>query len=321
MKKMIALSVAALMAVSLAGCGAIHRGVEKVLGMADASKAPSASTSAPTTHTPDKPDDADKPSQSKTPTGDSELGFTVEEAVLVDQNDVKITLTGVESSFSGPDFKMLVENNRDEPITVQVRNASVNGIMVDPVCSTDVSPGKKTNDTIGFWDWDLEAAGIQTIGQFEFEFLIFNEDTFDDIFQTDPITIRTSADGTFEQAFDENGTVVHDADGLQIVVQRLMPQDEDDADTEVLVYIRNDSDRDITVMVEEASVEGYTVDPAFSCDVMAGKRAYPLLRIDQDDLESNGLSALTSLSVSFDIADMDSWETIVTTKETEISFE
>lgn len=316
MKKIIALAMAALLAISLAGCGAIQRGVEKVL---ESVSGPEASSAAPTV----APEKNGENSDAEVPSDAPGVDFTVEETVLVDQDDVKITLTGVESSFSGPDFKMLVENNRDEPITVQVRNASVNGIMIDPVCSTDVSAGKKVNDTIGFWDWDLESAGIETIGQFEFEFLIFNEETFDDIFQTDPIVIRTSADGAFEQAVDETGAVVHDADGIKIVVRHLMPQEDEDASSgpEVLVYIRNDTDRDITVLVKEASVDGFTLDPTFACDVLAGKKAFPLMRFDQEDLDANDISALTKLEVSFEVSDLDSWDTLVTTGEAEVSFE
>ena len=55
----------------------------------------------------------------------------MEQTVLVDQDNVVITATGMDESVFGLELKLLIENNSDTNLTFQVRNASVNGYMAD----------------------------------------------------------------------------------------------------------------------------------------------------------------------------------------------
>ena len=60
---------------------------------------------------------------------------TIEETVLLDESGIKITATGLEDGWLGTDLKLLIENNGDTNVTVQARNSSVNGFMVDTMMS------------------------------------------------------------------------------------------------------------------------------------------------------------------------------------------
>ena len=68
---------------------------------------------------------------------------TIEEQVLYDANDIKITTTGLEDGLMGTELKLLLENNSAKNITVQARNANVNGYMVDTMMSVDVAAEKR----------------------------------------------------------------------------------------------------------------------------------------------------------------------------------
>lgn len=63
------------------------------------------------------------------------------EQVLIDSNGIKITFKGMDYSdgIFGPEVKLLIENNTDKNYTVQVRNFSVNGFMIETSMSTDVN--------------------------------------------------------------------------------------------------------------------------------------------------------------------------------------
>ena len=84
------------------------------------------------------------------------------EQVLIDSNGIKITFKGMDYSdgIFGPEVKLLIENNTDKNYTVQVRNFSVNGFMIETSMSTDVNAGKKANDTIIIENWSLEDNSI-----------------------------------------------------------------------------------------------------------------------------------------------------------------
>ena len=74
-----------------------------------------------------------------------------ESKVLFEDSTVRITYTGTdEESWMGKGLKVTIENLSDKNISVQTREASVNGIMDDPYFSCDVASGKTANDTIYF---------------------------------------------------------------------------------------------------------------------------------------------------------------------------
>ena len=103
-------------------------------------------------------------------------------------NNIRITYTGFDSdSWISQKVKFRVENNSDKEYTVQVRDVSVNGFMMEPICSCDVLSGKKANDEITFWNSDLKENGIERIEHIEFKFHIYH--TYKDYFDTDVIII------------------------------------------------------------------------------------------------------------------------------------
>jgi hypothetical protein len=70
--------------------------------------------------------------------------------VLLDEAGIKITAPSLElqDEMWGPELKVLVENNTDQNITLQVKYAAVNDIMVTAMLYTDIQAGKKANESI-----------------------------------------------------------------------------------------------------------------------------------------------------------------------------
>lgn len=111
--------------------------------------------------------------------------------VLVDQDGILITYNGLqENELWGQELKITIENNTDQPITVQTRDVSLNGYMIDPILSADVAAGKKSNSTITIMESDLEANGITTFETIELRLIAINSDTWDDVLDSELITIN-----------------------------------------------------------------------------------------------------------------------------------
>ena len=91
--------------------------------------------------------DSDESEEVALETEDNNIRETVEEQVLLDQDDIKITLKSLDfDGFYGPELKVLIENNSDKSIIVQTRDSSVNDIMIETMFSCNVAAGKKAND-------------------------------------------------------------------------------------------------------------------------------------------------------------------------------
>ena len=79
--------------------------------------------------------------------------IAIEEQEIYNDNGIVITATGlVLDGFTGPEITLLIENNSDKNITVQTRNSSVNGYMMDLQMSCDVVAGKKANDEMSIME-------------------------------------------------------------------------------------------------------------------------------------------------------------------------
>ena len=142
---------------------------------------------------------------------------TIEEQVLFEGNDIKITATGMEDGLFGTELKLLIENNSSKTVTIQARNSNVNGFMVDTMMSADVAAGKKANDSLTFQTSGLKDCGIETIATMEFSFHIMDAETWEDIVDTDMIIVNTSVASTYVQEVDDSGEVLVEANGVKIV--------------------------------------------------------------------------------------------------------
>lgn len=111
--------------------------------------------------------------------------------IAYEENGIKIVIKGLaeDESIFGPSIVVYIENTSDQDITVQSRDASINGFMVDSIFSCDVAAGKRAIDTITFLESDLEENEITAINDVELAFHIFDMTDWDTIADTDTIQI------------------------------------------------------------------------------------------------------------------------------------
>lgn len=110
--------------------------------------------------------------------------------VVFDEKDVKITYQRAQESIIGPAYRFYIENNTDKRISVQARNATVNGEDISPKFNCIVMPGKAAVHAMAFKLADLSDNDIETITQITFKIVIYDTDGFDDIAVSDAIVIE-----------------------------------------------------------------------------------------------------------------------------------
>lgn len=115
--------------------------------------------------------------------------------VLYDANGITIVckgfVPGSEDGWDDPKVKFLITNDTDKNITVQVRDVSVNGFMIDPTCSEDVAASKKMNGDMSWLQMYFDENGITEVETIEFYFHIYESDgDWDTIADSDIITLN-----------------------------------------------------------------------------------------------------------------------------------
>lgn len=130
-----------------------------------------------------QPSNQNKPSAPSTPVS----------TVLMDKNGIKITYTGVkigEKSYDADEITLKIENHSDKDQTVQVRDFSINGIMFDPIFSSNVAKGKTEIGSIYMNKSSLADKSITSINSFEFKFKVFEQDDWLKEFDSDVIKVN-----------------------------------------------------------------------------------------------------------------------------------
>ena len=112
--------------------------------------------------------------------------------VAYEGNGLKIVVKGLseDDSLLGPGIVVYIANSGKESVTVQTRDVSINGFMVDAIFSSEVAGGKHAVDSITFLSSALEDNGITDIQSVELSFHVFKTDNWDTIVDTEVVTIN-----------------------------------------------------------------------------------------------------------------------------------
>lgn len=197
MKKFISLLLVMMLALSFAACGG---NTESPTASPNAEQQTEAATPTDNQQTVDETPTVEP---TGTPEGSSEeLGAfnknaVLEETVMYDENDVKITATGLSYTSYYVELELTIENNSDKDLSFTSGSLgyccnSINGYMVsNGYLYCDVPAGKKAKDSISFSYDDLMLYGINEIADMEIGFEITDDD-YNETY-TDPCQITTSA--------------------------------------------------------------------------------------------------------------------------------
>lgn len=234
---------------------------------------------------------------------------TIDEQTLVDQDDIVITATEyVTDSIWGDGIKLLLENNSDKDITVGCNALIVNDYMITDLFVSEVAAGKKSNETLYLSSTQLKAAGIENVGKIEIYFHIYDSSTFDTVFDSECVTIETSAYANMDTTPNDAGTELYNQDGIRIVGKTV---DENSFwGTAILLYLENNSEKNVGISVDDMSINGFMMSPFFSTTVYGGKKSINDITVFSSDLEENGIETIEKVELKFHIYDADSYSTI-----------
>ena len=96
--------------------------------------------------------------------------------------------------------------------------------MISNLFVCEVASGKKVNKELSFSSSELKAAGITSVGEVEATFHVYNTDTWDTFYDTDIVSIKTSA-------YDPSAFVPNDSgkelfnDGVIRIVGKYVDED------------------------------------------------------------------------------------------------
>lgn len=131
---------------------------------------------------------------------------TIEENVLYDENDIKITAKELTYDTFSAKLSVTVENNSDKELSYSCGSSgyhvnSINGYMVDDgYVNGDIAAGQSVTEEIPFKFSSMNVYGITEIADIEIGFS-FCDDNYNYIY-TDPLQVKTSIADSYD--YSEN---------------------------------------------------------------------------------------------------------------------
>ena len=219
----------------------------------------------------------------------------ITETVILDEKGVKVTAKSISyGGWFGPELKLLIENNSGKDLTFSSRDESVNGYMISGSMVAEIANGKKKNDSISFSEDDLSICGIGGIAE-------------------------TNIADIYHQNYEHSGTTIYDKNGVKIVVIGL--HEDGWLGPEMYMYIENNTKKNISLYVDDLSVNGFMIDGYFSSSILAGKKIIDELTFYSSDLDENDIMEIKEVELSFRVSDVDSWNTLFKTDKLTVEFD
>lgn len=255
----------------------------------------------PDTDTPDEEEkDPVKPS-----------GTSIEEQTLLEQDGLKISAAEWVEDEEGSGIKLLAENTSGKDLTLKCNALIVNNYMIPTRFSSSVAAGEKAAETLYISSSELQAAEIDSIGQIELYFHVYDAYNYLTVFDSDCVTIKTSEYDSMDVKVLDDGKELLNQDGIKIIGKYV---DENSSwGTAVLLYIENKSGKNIGIDCDTLSVNGFMVTPIFTSEVYNDKMAVAGITIVSSDLEDNGIEKVEEVEMQFEIYELGTFSPIINT--------
>ncbi len=258
----------------------------------------------------------------------------IAETVLVDENNVKITATGLTYDDYNVGLELLIENNSDKDLSFVCGSAgyncnSINGYMTpDGYLFCDVTAGKKAYDSVSFSYDELMLYGINEIADIELGFCI-EDDDYNRTY-TGPRQIKTSIANSFDydkEYFQNSITnpsiqkafyysteffsadTLYDQNGISVRSEALVENGH--GELMLLLEIMNASSEMVYIVTDDIAINGLVcrTSPWSSDMVTPGKKSVAVIELhsvlSKTYWDSLSIKDITSVDLTLNIENQD----------------
>ena len=234
-----------------------------------------------------------------------------QEITAVDNENCAIVITGLkEDSFWGYALNVTLENrSADTTYMFSLQNAAINGVECTDLFAEEVAPGKKSNSSISLMDSTLQDKDIGEYTDIELHFRVYDSNDWsadavaEETVHVYPFGEENAAPYVRESQPGDN--VILDNDQATVIVTGYR-EDEIWGYTADL-FLVNKTDTSMMVSVDEASINGFMMDPFYAKSVMGGQCAFSSINWSNSDLEENGITQVEEIEFKLKVRAEDDW--------------
>lgn len=229
------------------------------------------------------------------------------ETVIYDENDIKITVTGMKDGWLGPELTVEIVNDSDANIALMTGEYIVNGVTVDGTGYVEAPAGEKVEEPVWIYQEALDMADIETVATIRCpDANIIDTDSYDTLYEI-PFELTTSAGADYDQAIDDSGEVVFEAQGVTVISQIYT---DDTYGRSMCLLVKNDSGNDIAMETLDTVINGTTVSAGSYDVVYADTVRFCQLDLIMAGLEEHGIDSIEQISFTLRLFDESTYDSI-----------
>ena len=221
------------------------------------------------------------------------LEATIEETVMWDNDDIKITALSLTSDQYYHILNLQIENKTGRDLYVMASRTAVNSFVVEPTMSVNVSANSTVDGELKIRRKYVDA---DVIADIETRFSYKSSDNSVNS-KTERVKLESSAAASFDYSYDESGTLLYAANGIKIICQGF--NDEGNP----IIYLSSTGELSEGCCVEDCEVyiNGKATNSDYCEWVFTNTRNLSELELSDEDRDGNKLGEVESLMVSFKI--------------------
>ncbi len=239
------------------------------------------------------------------------MDITFEEMTVAENDDCVIKITDISpDTMLGYTLNVELENkSADKTYMFAVESAAINGVVCDPLFAVEVAAGKKSTNEINFLDSTLEENGIVDFTDIELTFRVYNSDDWnEDAVVHETVHVYPYGEENavkFIRDAQDTDNVLIDNDAVSVIVTGY--EYDDIWGYTVNLYLENKTDTEVMFGVDDASINGYMMDPFYAKSVPSGDCAFSSMSWYEDDLEANGISEVEQIEFRLKAYNYENW--------------
>ena len=246
------------------------------------------------TESAEKDEEADEEAEKEEELDRSEYIYfrpVIEEEELVNYEKVKITAKELHADGESGDVKLIIsiKNNTDKKITVVSKEGYVNGLLTDTAMAANVDSGETKDTELFFRGYSVRIYGIEKIAEMEFDLSVTDAETYEELFSTEPVSVKTDLYGTFEQEYYDFGDLgavnirsedEETAKGITSNFVDYYPKGELVPEASAMVfYVQNNTKNDYSFTSTDIKVNGETVTGYVDSNLRAGHKGMLMFQV------------------------------------------